>query len=1019
VRGLPGQDQKLITDLQDLELKVLRVETKVIGEELYGGLIKNTLERELKPVRWTNSCVLQKKIAECRIGSLKSGNYAFQVATKTSKQFAHVFFKIGSDGRVYGASDYYNFGDGESNKQLPLALNKKEYKDGDKAVVSFSSPFKTCRALVTTERSDVMEAAVVTNACEKGLVEVPVKATQAPNTFLSVYAITGRAQSATLKPGEMDLGRPTYRLGYANMKVNWSHFQSKVTVKLNKEKYEPREMVDGQVFVKPQEGTLGQGTVTIVAIEEKILELKPNETYKVLDALMQLRGHNVETVTPLEKIETVTSSGNTDIPDENTRKGGDEGGDGSSKSDFKRRLFNALVAFQPGIPVINGVAKFSFATNDSLTRFKVFAIAADSSQKFGTGEVTYLTEKDTQTYSNIPSVAHQGDSYPVKVTVQNNSAKTAKYKAEVQIIVRDSNGKEIARKTLTKQADIKPSSSESIDIGDFTVSDEAGRIEYAIRIYDENGNLVDSLEPEAQTILPSVPLAIHNSFIVQMESSLTHQLDKEPTALPGKGEIRVSLTNSLVGGALKQIKDRIARDTFADFFIESQFYKALLNSSEAKPEELKRVLNTLMSSTDSEGFIKYYPQARRGSLWLTASIINALQEEPWALKLMPAALSEKLKGAVSQVLTKSVDPVYVGKSPLDWMRAQSVMGRSSFAFKDQSLQASAKAVSVTLLTELQKNPAFYGATVDQWSNSDLVNIWLLQVFATPELALKSPLYAQLMSPSRLVYSGNTAQLKGVPSYGWFYSDETAETAQLLLGHARLGADKNTARNLAVGLVNLNTSGWYNTATMMSVAQGLKVFARSYEAETVTGSSTLSIPEEQVYGSVDWSRTAGSEIKAPWIHNKATIQITHAGEGKPWVGVQGLTAVPLTVPRGQGLAVEKELHNITRESGYQAGDVIEVTLKIHSGTDVNNIAMLDPIPAGSNILSEAYGYYSSGQKSYSGYKFYFERLSSGVTTVKYQYQLNNPGTFKLPPTRAEGLYTPSIFGEVPNTALTVK
>ncbi|WP_413613279.1 alpha-2-macroglobulin family protein [Bdellovibrio sp. HCB-110] len=1015
-------DQKNVTDLRNLEIKVIRVETKVIGEELYGGLIKNTLERELKPVRWTASCSMQKQVASCKVGTLKAGNYAFQVMAKNSKQTAHTFFKVDSNGRVYGASDYYGFGDGESQKQLPLALNKKEYKDGERAVVSFSAPFKACRALLTVERHDVMEASLVTNACDKGFVEVPVNATYAPNAFVSVYAITGRAQAVTLKPGEIDLGRPTYRLGYANMKVNWSRFRSNVAIKINKEKFQPGESVEGEVQVKAEEGVLVNGTVTLVAIEEKILELKNNETYKILEALMQLRGHGVETVTPLERVETVTSTDNTDIPSENTRKGGDEGGDGdgSTKADFKRRLFNALVSFQPGIPVVNGVAKFSFNTNDSLTRFKIFAITTDSGQKFGTGEAVYLTEKDTQAYSNIPSVAHHGDTYPVRVTVQNNSAKTSKFKTEVEVVVRDASGKEIGRKVLTKQAEIEPSGSESVDLGDFTISEDANRIEYVVRIYDENGNLVDSLEPEAQVILPSVPLAIHNSYIVQLENgSFTHELTKELGALPGKGEIRVSLSNSLVSGAIKQIQQRVAQDMFADFFTESRFHKALLNSTEAKPDELKKVLDTLMGSVDANGFVKYYPQARRGSLWLTASILNSLQQEPWALKLIPVALSQKLKGAVSQVLTKSVDPIYVGKAPLDWVRAQSVMGRSAYAFQDQNLQASAKAVSVTIATELQRNPAAFGPTVDKWSNSDLVNVWLLHVFATPETALTSPIYAQLLSPSRLVYTGNMAQLKGAPSYGFFYSDETTESANLLLGHAKLRADKNIARSLAVGLVNVNTKAWYNTATMAMVAQGLKTFARSYESEIVTGSSLVAIPEERANGSVDWSKSSSVEVATPWTHNKATVQVSHAGQGSPWVGVQGLTAVPLTAPRGLGLSVEKNIRNVNRESGYQAGDVIEVTLRIQASGTVGNVAMQDPIPAGSNILSDAYGSYSSGQKSYSGYKFYFEVLPSGVTTVKYQFQLNNPGTFKLPPTRAEALYTPSVFGEAPNATFIVK
>lgn len=1012
-------NQKNITDLKNLEIKIIKVETKVIGEELYGGLIKNTIERELKPVRWSQACGIEKQVVSCRIGSLKAGNYAFQVISKISKQAANSLFKVDSDGRVYGPNDYYNFGDDEGNKQLSLALNKKSYKDGDRAIVSFSAPFKNCRALVTLERSDVMESSVIPNACEKGFIEVPVNAHLAPNAFVSVYAITGRAETTALKLGEMDLGRPTYRLGFANLKVNWDRFKSNVTVKLNKEKYEPGEIVSGEVKVIPENGVLVDGTVTIVALEEKILELKANDSYKILDSLMQLRGHDVETISPLEKVETVTAD-NTDLPDKDSRKGGDEGGDGSSKSEFKRKLFNALVSFQPAIPVVNGIAKFTFKTNDSLTRFKIFAVSSDSAQKFGTGEANYLTEKDSQAYSNIPSVAHSGDTYPLKVTLQNNGTKPSKYKTELEIVIRDEKGKIIGRKTMTKESEVAPSSSKSVDLGEFTVDDDASRIEYAIHVYDESGKLVDSMEPEAQIILPSTPLSIHNSFLAQVENgSFSHDLTKEKDALEGKGEVRVTLSNSLVSGAIKQIQQRISREMFADFFIESKFYKAFLNSTEAKPEELKTVLNSLIGYTDTNGFIKYYPQAPHGSIWLTASIVNTLQQEPWTLKLIPTALVEKLQGAVSQVLTKSVAPIYVGKLPMDWIRAQAVMGRSAFAFNNPNLQAAAKAVSLTVATELQRNPSAFGQPIEKWSNSDLVNIWLLQVFATPQMALSSPTYAQLLSPSRIVHTGNMAQLSGRPTYSVFYSDETTETANLLLGHALLHGENNLARNLAVGLVNLNTKGWYNTATMMSVAQSLKAFGRTYESEAVTGMSLVSIPEQQQSGSIDWSKTFTFDLNAPWTANTATVEVTHSGKGNPWIGIQGLTAVPLIAPRGQGLSIEKELKNITRDSGYQTGDVIEVTLKINSSDNINNAAMHDPIPAGSNILSDAYGSYSSGQKTYSGYKFYFELLYAGATTVKYQYQLNNPGIFKLPPTHAEALYMPSVFAENPNSSITVK
>ena len=1015
-------DGKINASVSDLQFKVMRVETKVIGEELFGGMIKNTLEREIKPVRWAGKCVLDsgKKFVNCPIGQLKEGFYAFQVTSTSSKQVSNTVFKVDADGRTYGRDDFYGFGDSDGTKQLPLVLNKKSYKNGDQAIVSFSSPFKSCRALVTIERSDVIDSMVVPNACEKGFVTVPVNASLAPNAFISVYAITGRATSAHPQIGEIDFGRPTYRLGFANMKVDWNRFKSDVVVKTDKASYKPGEMVNVQVAVHPEEGQLKNGTATLIAIEEKILELKPNDTYQLLDGLMQIRADGVQTITPLSHVETVTAD-NSDVPGAGARKGGSDGGDGSSKSDFKRKLFDALVAFQPAVPVVNGMAQFSFKSNDSLTKFKIFVVTNDPGQKFGTGEVEYLNEQEIQTYANTSTSGYTGDSGPVVVTVQNNGAKAANLCGEVTMTVRNAAGKAISTQTMKKCATVDKSGSSVIQVGQATVSDDAASIDYAIRVIDANGKVVDSLTPPTEKILPAVPLAVHDSFIVQTTSgALTQAISKEPDALPGKGQIRVTVSKSLVTGALSQITQRLDNSLFADFFLESQFYKALLKSSEAKPDAIKAVLQSMVGDVDKNGFVKYMPEARIGSLWLTASIINALQQEPWAMKLVQPALLAKFKMAVTSVLTKHVDPRYIGEtSAVGWMRADSVMGRAAYAFGDSSLEALALTAETSIFTQLAQNPAVFGATVDKWSSSDLVDLWLLQVFADPTAAKTSAIYKQLLAPARLVYTGNMAQLSGQPAYLDFYTDETIESAKLLFGHAKLNGANDKARALAVGLVNASSASWYSSSTMFEVAESLKTFGRTYEAEAVDGTAQINIVEEQKTASADWSKVSAAGLASDWTNSKATVQVTQAGSGQPWVGIQAMTAVPLTKARGQGLSVDKQIKNLTHDSGYQTGDVIEVTLTINASGSVQHVAINDPIPAGSNIVGDGYGDFTSGQKSYSGYKFYVESLPIGAITIKYQYQLNNPGSFKLPPTRAEGLFMPSIFGEAPNAAITVK
>jgi uncharacterized protein YfaS (alpha-2-macroglobulin family) len=121
-----------------------------------------------------------------------------------------------------------------------------------------------------------------------------------------------------------------------------------------------------------------------------------------------------------------------------------------------------------------------------------------------------------------------------------------------------------------------------------------------------------------------------------------------------------------------------------------------------------------------------------------------------------------------------------------------------------------------------------------------------------------------------------------------------------------------------------------------------------------------------------------------------------------------------------MSVEKSIRNLTREgSTYQAGDIVEVTLTLNSSNTIYHVILRDPIPAGSNIVGEASGGFSYGEKSYSGYRFYFEGLGQGTYTIKYSYQLNNVGQFNMPPTRAEGVYMPSIFAETPNAPIVIK
>jgi uncharacterized protein YfaS (alpha-2-macroglobulin family) len=47
------------------------------------------------------------------------------------------------------------------------------------------------------------------------------------------------------------------------------------------------------------------------------------------------------------------------------------------------------------------------------------------------------------------------------------------------------------------------------------------------------------------------------------------------------------------------------------------------------------------------------------------------------------------------------------------------------------------------------------------------------------------------------------------------------------------------------------------------------------------------------------------------------------------------------------------------------------------------------------------------------------VPKGRFKIEYTVRLNNPGRFDLPATRVEAMYSPEMFGEVPNTPVAVK
>ncbi len=1024
-----GIDGKAYTNLSDLNLSVKQINTYVIGEEVFGGFVKNTLESELVNTNWKANCNLADGIAVCSTSGLAAGNYLLAAESKTNGQKTYSKFKIDSDGILTADGDYYFFE--ESVKGLTVASDKEFYKGSETAKLSFDRPFDNCVGLVTLERANITESYVDQNACKNGFVKVKVNSDYAPNIFASVYLVAGRSDN-NVTFESLDLGKPSYRLGFANLKIDWEKYALDVKVSLDKAEYRPRELATATVEVTPLVGSLTEATVTFFAIEEKILELKENTTVKILDSLMGLRGHSVQTLNSYGFLNSAAEVEATVVSEavlDGGAKGLDEGGSGSEFEDARRELFDALVSWETRVPLINGKAQITFEPNDKLTKFKVFAVVSDAGNKFGTGEGTYLSAQEVQTYSNISSVGRTGDEFPAMITVQNNGEDSDQFSVVLDYTKTFINGKSEI-KTSTHTINVAKGGSVSAQLEELKIEEGVSAIDYIISVYNKNGVKVDSLGPIQQKISPSIPLTVQDEFLAQIEKGeIKFDLIKNSKALPAQGSIDTKVFGSLVTSAEYAIRKSLTYDIFSDLTIEGKILKALIESDFDSQSALQNAFSELISQVDQNGFVKYYSGASKGDFWMTAELVQILSMKPWALSLMPKDLKAKLVSSFKAVIEGSMAPENLSTSSNQMvLMAAKIKAANALASMGQDLySADSMAVLDQLETEFSLSTKNIGvfSTFAVDTVSDMA-VLVANVGRDDDLAKA---LAKYIDETLTDVRNTSAVIKDTPSFNWWgYNDEIIATAKILKARSLvakvkgLSSSANYLDNFVTGLIQANKGkNWYTLKTKAWVLVGLSEFAKTFEAEKVAGKTSITSTESSIGANVSWrTPTDVGGVATEWLSPAAQINVSHVGEGKPWVSVLAESAVKLTSPNYQGLKITKVVKNITYPGAVtnKIGDLMQVDITIVSSSTVPHVALFDPIPSGANILTSGWGNYSSEQKTFSGYKIYFNSLDSGESKLSYQYQLNNPGTFELPQTRVEALYEKGLFGEVPNAAIYV-
>ncbi|HEX8614477.1 MAG TPA: MG2 domain-containing protein [Telluria sp.] len=928
-------------------------------------------------------------LLRCGLTAPADGNLVLRARALDSGQRAAVTQR---DVWVAGGGDWW-FKTGD-NDRIDLLPSAKRYEPGQDATFQVRSPFRDATALITVEREGILDTYVRTLSGKEPTFTIPMLGKYAPNVFVSALVVRGRV--AGVQPTAMvDLGKPSYKLGIAPVRLGWSAHELKVNVTTDKQDYKVRENASVTIKVTRADGSPAPaGTeVALAAVDTGLLELMPNTSWRLLDAMMQERVLQVETSTAQMQVIGKRHFGRKALP------AGGGGGKGS------RELFDTLLFWKARIVLdAKGEARVPLTLNDTLTSFRIVAVASGGSGMFGTGETEIRSSQDLIVLPGLPSVVREGDRLRAGVTLRNTTGAALTVDLGASVAADGGAPKALARQGLS----LAPGAAQEAG-WDYQVP--AGATALAWTIEARGAGAADKLRV-SQKVLPAVPVRTVQSTLVRIEQPQTIKVQAPAGALAGQGGVRATFVARL-GESLPGVRDYMTAYQYRG--VEADASRAVALRDAALWDKLAA---SLPAQLDADGLVKYYPTQLRGSDSLTAYLLSVSAEAG-----LP--LANALKDRMEQGLRQFVE----GKLT----RPARVARVDTAVRKIAALEALSRtrAVAPELLESFTIEP-------NLWPTSAVID-WYLILQRSPALAQRDAQLAQVQQVLRarlnLQGAGLSFSTEANDNWWWLMASPDTNANRLLLAVIDDAQWQGDMGRLARGTLGRQQKGrWGSTLANAWGVLALDKFSRKFEREPVTGSSSAGLGN--TVKEANWNARGVSVINHPWGAGQQDLVLAHNGSGKPWAIVQSLAAVELKAPLSNGYKIVKTITPLEQKvkGVWSRGDSYRVRLDLEAQADMTWVALDDPIPASATLLGNGLGRDAitlpgaSGQadglrpvfeeRTFDAFRAYYEFVPKGKWSIDYTVRLNNQGRFNLPPTRIEALYSPELSGELPNAALEV-
>ena len=931
------------------------------------------------------------------------------------------FYAVGSGYTAWARAD---------SNRIELVPEKKTYKPGDTARIMVKSPWEHATALLTTEREGVRTWKTFELTSTQTTVSVPITEKDIPNLFVAVTLLKGRTKDGI--EDESDPGKPAFRLGYTALSVVDAAKRLKVAVKANRDEYRPASKARIEVDVKDAAGKPSQSEVTLWAVDYGVLSLTAYETPDVLKSIYLEKSLQVINFDSRQKIvsrRVLTPKGETQ-----GGGGGKDAGPGVMRKDFR------VLAFWIGSVVTDakGHARTDVTLPESLTTYRIMAVAGDRASRFGWAQNEIRINKPVLLTPTWPRFLAVGDKAYFGAVV--HSQLKAPGTATVTIKSLDPSILEFTQ-PASLTADVAAEGSAEVRFNASAKAIGNARIQMTVSLNKETDAFEDTLP--VRILAPSETVAAYGEAKPDAKETLVVPKD----VVPSSGGLHVELASTAMVG-LAEGASYLVDYPYGCAEQKSSGAMALMLAADlgdafALPGIDAKKAHTIAQATLNElgkfqcgdgGFAFWAGECYTESPYLTADVLHVLQR------------GETLKYDVSKDVTKRaydyLDAKLKEPRPANegWWPAYTAW--QAFAVKVLTEGGRNEDSHITRLVSYVDRMPLFGI-------SYLVDAML----ARGEKGARVDDLVRRLTNGILPEAGSAHVEELADPYLLYYWSSSVRSTAIVLGTlTRHGQNEQMVKQMVRWLMKVRRSGrWGNTQENVWAMESLVDYYRKYESETpdftaVVKLGTDSIANDSFRGRSTQAKNHDIPMQQLMARPAGDTPVTFDRQGTGTLFyLMRLKYTPaglLHDALNQGFSVERKYSQKT----FKAGDLIKVTLRIRNTKERRFVAVIDPIPAGTEPVESwfattatdlaaaqakndtqgddwmswwKHGGFDHVERHDDRVNLFATRLSEGMHEFTYMVRATTAGTFITAPTHAEEMYEPEVFGRTASEVIEVK